>query len=94
MARNLCCCHAFTVKSTLHVLHPVTSFFFFLRRCRAPRIPTRSHHMADVNVQPDGSNDDKNTPAFVSKNFAGTLVDPITVRTPISYVRSSFYCCC
>ncbi|CBN79703.1 expressed unknown protein [Ectocarpus siliculosus] len=35
--------------------------------------------------QPDGSNDDKNTPAFVSKNFAGTLVDPITVRTPISY---------
>ncbi|CAN0168090.1 unnamed protein product [Ectocarpus sp. 13 AM-2016] len=34
---------------------------------------------------PDGSNDDKNTPAFVSKNFAGTLVDPITVRTPISY---------
>ncbi|CAN0014905.1 unnamed protein product [Scytosiphon promiscuus] len=34
---------------------------------------------------PGPDNNDKSTPAFVSKDFAGTLVDPATIRTPISY---------
>eukprot|EP00752_Nemacystus_decipiens_P014552 g12961.t1 len=35
--------------------------------------------------QPDGDKTDKSTPAFVRKDFAGTLVEPPSIRTPISY---------